>query len=120
MSAKLEYGPLVVIGLGVATLCAGVSRYIHSQYFGFADALNIALAMVAAGVLLLVCDYVIHHALLVIVMPVFIVIFAAVTFRAFDVALGLVLLMAVGVPAMRDWKDQRTANRKAMPSNNYD
>ena len=74
------------------------------HHFGFSDALHCCLAVVPAGFLLLVFDYVIHHARLVSVIPLFLAGMLIFSFPVFDVALGLALIAATAGPALSEWK----------------
>jgi hypothetical protein len=60
-----------------------------------------------AGLLLLVFDYVLHHAKLASVIPLFLALLLILTFPAFDVALGLALMGAIAGPALSEWKDEK-------------
>jgi hypothetical protein len=63
--------------------------------------------IVPAGILLLVFDYVLHHAKLVAIIPLGFAALLLFTFPVFDVALGLTLMAAVAGPALSNWKEER-------------
>jgi hypothetical protein len=106
-SGKIEWGPVIVGGLGLLLFLLGAARFILRHHFGLMDALYCALAIVPAGILLLVFDYVLHHAKLVAVIPLAFAGLMLFTFPVFDVALGLTLMAALAGPALSNWKDER-------------
>jgi hypothetical protein len=103
----IPWGALVLATVGISLFLFGVTRFVLRHHFGFSDALYCCLAIIPAGILLLVFDYVLHHAKLVSVIPLVAAVMFVVTSPAFDVGLGLALLGAVGGPALRDWKDEK-------------
>lgn len=106
----MALGPWILGSIGFLLFFVGVARFIFCHQFGFMDVLHCVLAIVPAGFLLLVFDYVLHHAKLVAVIPLFAAGFLLFTSPVFDVALGLTLVAAVAGPALRDWKDQAEAS----------
>jgi hypothetical protein len=106
-SRSIEWGPLVLCGLGLLLFLLGATRFFLRHHFGLTDALYCALAIVPAGILLLVFDYVLHHAKLVSVIPICFAGLLLFTFPVFDVALGLTLMATVAGPALSNWKDAR-------------
>lgn len=101
--SKIEWGPLIVGAFGLLLFLLGAARFFLRHQFGFTDALYCALAIVPAGILLLVFDYVLHHAKLVSVIPLCFAGLLLFTFPVFDVALGLTLIGAMAAPALSDW-----------------
>jgi hypothetical protein len=104
---NFPWGALVVVALGGLLLFLGTWRFHLRHHFGLVDALHCGMAIIPAGLLLLVSDYVLHHAKLVLPMP---LILAGILIRsspAFDVAIGLVLAGAVAGPLLREWQDKR-------------
>ena len=114
---KIEWGPLLVTGIGVGILLLGVRGFYLRGHFGFADALHCGLLLIPAAALLLLTSYVFQHAQLVVVMPVFIAAVLIRAYPAFAVALGLALAGAIVGPALSEWKDAKL-RRKATPQTN--
>lgn len=85
----------------------GSERFILKHRFGFIDAFHCCLAVVPAALLLLVLAYVVQHARLVSVIPLFVTGILVFTSPVFDVALGLALIAAVAGPALSDWKNEQ-------------
>ncbi|HWX55730.1 MAG TPA: hypothetical protein VN176_14175 [Verrucomicrobiae bacterium] len=106
-SRNIAWGAWAVVAAGGLLFLVGAGRFVHRQHFGFSDALYCCLAIVPAGLLLLVFDYVVHHAKLVSVIPLVAAGVAVFSFPVFDVALGLALVGIIAGPALRDWKDER-------------
>ena len=106
-SRNVESGPLVLGALGLLLFLLGATRFFLRHHFGLTDALYCAIVIVPAGILLLVFDYVLHHAKLVSVIPICFAGLLLFTFPVFDVALGLTLMAAVARPALSSWKDER-------------
>jgi hypothetical protein len=100
-SRNIAWGPWIILAIGVALFALGTTRFVLKHHFSFTDALNCGLAVIPAGVLLLVFDYVLHHAKLVSVIPIFLAGMLIFTFPVFDVALGLALIGAMAGP-LRD------------------
>jgi hypothetical protein len=114
-SRKISWGPLVVLACGLLLFLLGTARFILRHHFGFTDALYCCLAVIPGGILLLVFDYVLHHAKLVLVIPLFFAGVMLYTFPVFDVALGLTLMGAVAGPALSDWKDENRPRKSTTP-----
>ncbi len=95
-----------MMAFGGVLFLLGAGRFVLRHRFGFGDALHCCLAVIPAGLLLLVFDYVIHHARLVSVIPVIAAGMLVVSSPAFDVALGSVLMGVVASSALGDWKNQ--------------
>jgi hypothetical protein len=92
---NIAWGPWIVLALGVLLFFLGAARFVLRHHFSFTDALYCALAIIPAGVLLLVFDYVIHHAKLVSVIPLFLASVLIFSSPVFDVAVGLALIAAM-------------------------
>ncbi len=108
-SGPISWGQCLVIAAGELLLLGGATRFFLAARFGWMDALHCCLAMVPAGLFLLVFDYVIHHARLASVIPLVAAIAVVVSSPAFDVGLGLALMGAVAAPAAREWREERRA-----------
>jgi cell division protein FtsX len=97
-------GPLIVIVIGTLLFLLGAGRFFLRDRFSFIDALYCCLAIIPAGLALLVFDYVLHHARLASVILLFaggVLVFSS---PVVDVALGLALVGAMVGPAMSEWK----------------
>ena len=109
-SRKLEWGPAIITSIGVAALFYGARSFYLRGHFGPVDALYCVLLLVPAAAMLLVTSYVLQHARLVAVMPVFVAVVLARGYPAFAVALGLALIGVIVDGALREWKDAREAD----------
>jgi hypothetical protein len=96
-----------VAAIGILLFLLGVRRFFVRHHFGLDDALYCCLAIIPAGLLLLVFDYVLHHAPLVVVIPFFLAVVLIFSSPVFDVALGLVLFATIAFPAFNEWKQAR-------------
>ncbi len=112
-SRKIAWGPWSVVAVGSLLFLLGVRRFVARHRFGFVDLLYCCLAVLAAGFLLLVFDYFIHHAKLVLVIPLALVTLLAVSSPAFDVGLGLALVASIAGPALNDWKYEKRRRQKS-------
>jgi nicotinamide riboside transporter PnuC len=112
-SRNIAWGAWIVVAVGGALFLLGATRFVHRHRFGFIDALHCCLAVVAAGVLLLVFDYVVHHAKLVAIIPLFAAVVLIFSSPAFDVAVGLALMGAIVIPALSEWKDEKRRRKSA-------
>jgi hypothetical protein len=110
---KIEWGPLIVVVVGALLFLLGAGRFFLRGHFAFVDAIYCCLVLIPAGVLLLVSDYVLHHAKLAAVIPLFLAGVLVFSYPVFDVALGLVLMGAIGGPALGEWKDERRRPKSA-------
>ena len=113
VSRYFPWGPLFVIGLGALLLILGTWRFYLRHHFGLADALHCGLAIIPAGLLLLVSDYVLHHAKLVLPLPLILAGMLVRSSPSFDVAIGIVLAGAMAGPLLREWKEERRAHTPA-------
>lgn len=107
ISRNIAWGPWIVVAVGGLLFLLGVGRFFIRHRFGFIDALYCCLAVVPAGLLLLVFDYVLHHARLVSVIPLILAGMLTFSSPVWDVALGLALMGAMVGPALSDWKNEK-------------
>jgi TM2 domain-containing membrane protein YozV len=101
-SRKIEWGPCLVLAAGGALLFVGAARFYINGGFGISTALYCCLAVIPAALLLLVFDYVLHHARLVAVMPLLLALALIVSSPVFDVAIGFALMGAVVGPLINE------------------
>jgi len=106
MSRNIPWGAWITVAIGGLLFLFGVRRFVLGHHFGFIDALYCCLAVVPAWLLLLVFDYVLHHARLVSIVPLALAGMLAFTSPVFDVALGLALMGAIAGPALSDWRNE--------------
>jgi len=106
-SRPIAWGQCIVTAVGALLLLLGVTRFILADHFGFIDLLYCCLAVIPMALLLLVFDYVLHHAKLVAVIPLMVALTLVVSSAAFDVALGLAVIGAIAGPMFTEWKDER-------------
>jgi hypothetical protein len=106
-SRNIAWGPWMLAAVGGLMFLHGAGRLVLLHRFGFIDALYCCLAIVPAGLLLLVFDYVLHHAKLVAVIPLILAATLAYSSPIFEVAIGLALLGAVAGPALEEWKYEK-------------
>ena len=106
-SRNIAWGLWIAIAVGGLLFLLGAGRFVLGRRFGFIDELYCCLAVVPAGSLLLVFNYVFHHARLVSILLFFLAGILAVSSAAFDVALGVTLIGAIAGPALREWKDEK-------------
>jgi hypothetical protein len=88
ISEKIAWGPWLIGVSGVVLFLVGSVRFVLKHRFGPVDALYCCLAVVPAAFFLLVFSYVLQHAKVASIIPLFaggIMIFS---FPAIDVALG--------------------------------
>lgn len=110
---KIEWGALLVIGIGMGILMLGARGFYLQRHFGFADALHCGLLLIPAAVLLLVTSYVFQHARLVVVLPLLMAAVLIHAYPAFAVALGLALVGAIAGPALSEWRDAKRRQKSA-------
>jgi hypothetical protein len=107
ISEKIAWGPWLIGVSGVVLFLVGSVRFVLKHRFGPVDALYCCLAVVPAAFFLLVFSYVLQHAKVASIIPLFaggIMIFS---FPAIDVALGLTMVGVVAVPALGEWKNKK-------------
>ena len=111
---KMDWKQWLVVGIGALLFVIGAHRFFLRHSFGIGDAVNCCLTIPAAALLLLVFDYVLHHARLVTVIPLLAAGVLVVSSPAFDVSLGLTLMGAMVLPALSEWKTGKApSNRPA-------
>jgi hypothetical protein len=103
-SRNTAWGPWIIVAVGGLLFLAGAARFVLRRRFDFIDALHCCLAVIPACLLLVVFDYVLHHARLTSVIPLFVAGVLVFTFPVFDVSFGAVLIGAIAGPALSDWK----------------
>jgi nicotinamide riboside transporter PnuC len=106
-SRNIEWGPWIVLAVGGLLFLTGAARFVLKHRFGFIDALHCCLAVVPAALLLLVFEYVFHHARLVSVILLFVVGVWVFLSPVFDVALGSALMGAIAGAALSEWKSEK-------------
>jgi hypothetical protein len=110
---KIEWRPLIIILVGAMLFLLGTDRFVVRRSFSFTDALYCCVAVVPAGLLLLVIAYVVQHARLVSVIPLLFAGLLVLSYPAFDIALGLALMGAVVAPAWSNWKSGKAPMESA-------
>ena len=105
---RVPWAAGAVTTLGVLLLLLGVWRFAARPHFSLYDALGCLLALLPAALLLLVFDYVLHHAPLVTIMVLAIALALHFASPVWDVALGAVLLAAIVFPAIKEWRETRS------------
>jgi len=108
VARKIEWGPVLVTGIGVGVLLLGARGFYLRGHFGFVDALRCGLLLIPAAALLLVTSYVLQHARLVVVMPVLMAGLLVRAYPSFAVALGLALIGAIVGPVFGEWTRKTT------------
>ena len=106
-SRNIAWGPWIIVGFGGMLFLVGAARFVLSPRFGFIDALHCCLAVVPAALLLLVLAYVVQHARLASVIPLFAVGVLVFSFPTVDISLGLALMGVIAGPALSEWKNER-------------
>lgn len=101
---------MVVAGIGVGVLLLGARGFYLRGHFGWVDALNCGLLLIPAAALLLLTSYLLQHARLAVVMPLFIAALLIHAHPSFAGALGFALAGAVVGPALSEWKDARASD----------
>jgi nicotinamide riboside transporter PnuC len=109
-SRYFEWTHAIVTSIGVAVLFFGARAFYRRGHFGFVDALYCLLMLIPAAAYLLVTSYVLQHARLVVVIPLFLAVVLVRGYPAFAVALGLALIGVIVDGALRNWKDAREAD----------
>jgi hypothetical protein len=94
----------------------GAGRFVFRHRFGFMDALYCCLAVVPAGLLLLVIAYVVQHAKLASVVPLAAAGVLVFSSPIFDVAFGLALMGAIVGPSVSDWKSDNRLQKSTTSS----
>ncbi len=89
MKARWEKGEILLGLFSLAIFLAGALRFVRMKHFTWTQAGLCLLAIPAAMLALMIADYTFHHARLVFVMVVAILVFAAAQSASFCVGLGL-------------------------------
>jgi hypothetical protein len=89
MNARLEKGEILLVLLSLAIFLAGAFRFVRMKHFTWTQAGFCLLAIPAAMLALMIADYTFHHARIVFVMVLAILVIAAVQSASFCVGLGL-------------------------------
>jgi hypothetical protein len=110
---NIDWSHLILFAVGGLLFLLGAGRFVVRHHFGLTDALYCCLALVPAGLLLIVIAYVVQHAILVSVIPLFLAGLLAWSFPVFAVALGLALMGAIVGPALSDWKTEQHLRKSA-------
>lgn len=87
----MEKGPIAILIIALAVLAAGVVRIVHLGHFGITQAVYCAISIPVSLVLLMIADYTLHHARVVLVMVVAMVGLWCVMSPNFCVGMGLAL-----------------------------
>ncbi len=103
-SRKIEWGPLIVVLGGALLFLLGVGRFILAHRFSLSDALHCCLAVIPAGILLLVIAYVVQHAVLASIVPLGAAGVLVFVSPVFDIAIGLVLMGMIAESVMSERK----------------
>lgn len=112
---NIAWGPGLLFAFGGALFLLGAWRLVLAHRIYFEDAFYCCLAILPAGFLLLVFDYVLHHAKLVSIMVFIMAGILAYSFPVFDVALGLILMGTIAGSALSDWKDENRLRKSPTP-----
>jgi hypothetical protein len=107
ISGKIAWGPWLIGVSGVVLFLVGSVRFVLKHRFGPIDVLYCCLAVVPAGFFLLVFSYVLQHAKVASIIPLFLGGIMIFSFPAIDVALGLTMMGVVAVPALGEWKNKK-------------
>ena len=107
ISGKIAWEPWLIGVSGVVLFLVGSVRFVLKHRFRPIDAVYCCLAVVPAGILLLGFSYVLQHAKLASVIPLFMGGILIFSFPAIDVALGLAMVGVVAVPALGEWKNKK-------------
>lgn len=111
---QIAWAPLIIAGVGLALFLLGAVRFVLKHRFGFIDALYCCLAVVPAGVFLLVFSYVLQHAKFVSIIPIFASAILIFSFPVMDIALGLAMMGAVAIPALDQCKKDQCKNKEGL------
>jgi hypothetical protein len=104
---KIAWGPWIILVSGILLFFVGAARFALRHRFGFIDALYCCIAIVPAGLFLLIFSYVLQHAKLTSVIPLFMCGMLVFSFPVVDVSLGLTMMGAIAVPALTEWKNKK-------------
>jgi hypothetical protein len=107
ISEKIAWGYWIILVPGVLLFLAGAVRFALKHRFGPVDALYCCIAIIPAGLFLLIFSYVLQHARLASVIPLFLGGILVFSFPVVDVALGLTMMGFIAVPALTEWKNKK-------------
>jgi hypothetical protein len=107
ISGKIAWGPWIILVCGILLFFVGAARFALKHQFGAVDALYCCIAIVPAGLFLLIFAYVLQHARLASVIPLFMCGILVFSFPVVDVALGLTMMGFIAVPALTEWKNKK-------------
>jgi hypothetical protein len=113
---NIPWGAWIAVAVGGLLFLLGIERFVQRHHFGFMDALYCCLALIPAGLLLLVIAYVVQHAKLAAVVPLALAGVLVFSSPIFDVALGLALMGAIAGPALSEWKNEKRLQKSAPAS----
>jgi hypothetical protein len=113
---NIPWGAWILVAVGGALFLLGIERFVRRHHFGLMDALYCCLALVPAGLLLLVIAYVVQHAKLAAVVPLALAVVLIFSSPVFDVALGLALMGAIAGPALSEWKNEKRLQKSTPAS----
>jgi hypothetical protein len=108
---NIDWRRLIIFAVGGLLLLLGAGRFVLRNNFGFMYVLYCCLAVIPAGLVLLVIAYVVQHAILVSVIPLFLAGLLAASSPVFDVALGLALMGIVAESALSEWKSEKRVRK---------
>jgi len=89
MKSRLEIGEIVLGLLSLAAFLAGAFRFVWMKHFTWTQAGVCLLSIPAAMLLLMIADYTLHHARIVFVLLLAVLVIAAIQSASFCVGLGL-------------------------------
>lgn len=112
-SRKIEWGACIVVAVGLTLFLFGAARFYLAGRFNLMDALYCCLALIPAGLFLLIFSYVLQHAKLASVVPLVALLVLIFSSPVFDVAIGLALMATIVGPALAEWKNERRTQRSA-------
>jgi hypothetical protein len=120
ISGKIAWGYWIILVFGVLLFLAGAARFALKHRFGSVDALYCCIAIVPAGLFLLIFSYVLQHAKLASVIPLFMCGILVFSFPVVDIALGLTMIGVIAIPALTEWKNKKGSRnpRKRMVAGN--
>jgi hypothetical protein len=111
ISRKIEWGRWIIAAAGGGLFLLGAGRFVQTHHFDLSDALYCCLAVIPAGLLLLVIAYVVQHAKLAAVVPLGFAGVLVFSSPVFDVAIGLALMGVISETVMSDRKTVQALRR---------
>jgi len=107
ISGRIAWGPWRIGVSGVVLFLVGSARFVLKHRFDPLDALHCSLAVFPVGFFLLAFSYVLQHAKMASIMPLFMCGILVFSFPVVDVALGLTMMGVIAVPALTEWKNKK-------------